>query len=100
MGERSPREITASLHREIAAISPEHAALVAAFEAIPRADPRPVRQPRPHPVYQERRRRMTVYSQARLAGRGPKAAARAAGVGASSASQYEADFLASLGGGW
>jgi len=98
-GVLSPREIVAALHEQIAAISPEHAALVAAYKEIPRPSPRPVRQPRTHPAYQSRYQRMTVYAQLRLAGRTPKAAARAAGVSRSSGGQYEADFLASLGGG-
>ena len=42
---------------------------------------------------------MTVYTQMRLARHSPDAAARMAGVGRSSVSQYEADFLATLGGG-
>lgn len=35
----SPGEIVARLHREIASMSPEHAALVAAFEALPGLPP-------------------------------------------------------------
>lgn len=100
MTEQSPREIVARVHERIAALSPEHASLVAAYEAIPRSAQRPVRRPRPHPAYQSRQRRLTVYSQLRLAGREPRAAARSAGVGPSSSAQYEADFLASLGGAW
>ena len=97
---QSPREIVAALHQQIAGQSPEHAALVAAYEAIPRLGERPVRQARPCPVYGSRRyKRMTVYRQARLAGRGTKAAARLAGISRSSGGQYETDFLASLGGG-
>jgi hypothetical protein len=94
----SPREIVAALHEEMAARSPELAALVAAYEAVPRTAPRPLRQPRPAPVYAARRRRMTVYAQLRIAGAGPKAAARKAGVGRESTANYEADFLGAMGG--
>lgn len=34
----SPRQIVAGLHRQIAGLSPSHAALVEAFEALPRPD--------------------------------------------------------------
>lgn len=37
--EMEPRQIVARLHAEIAAKSPEHAALVAAFEALPGLPP-------------------------------------------------------------
>lgn len=94
----APREIVTAVHEQIARQSPEHAALVAAYEAIPRSNPRPVRQPRSHPAYGPRRQRMTVYTQLRIAGHGPQEAARKAGVGRSSASQYEADLLGTLGG--
>lgn len=92
----APREIVAALHAEIAAKSPRHAALVAAFEAVPRPVPRPPRRPRP-PAH-HRARRLTMYGQLRIAGRSPRAAAEAVFLGPSSASQYEADFLATLGG--
>lgn len=96
MGEKTPRQIVTELHAEIAALSPEHAALVAAYEAIPRPVPRPARQPRR--VAAHRARRLVTYGQWRIAGRSPRVAAEAVFLSPSSASQYEADFLASLAG--
>jgi len=97
--EMTPGEIVAVLHAAIAAQSPEQAALVAAFDQVPRTPPRPVRQPRAHAAYQPRYQRMLVYSKTRLAGQGVKAAAKITGLSYSSAGQYEADFLDALGGG-
>lgn len=94
----TPAQIVAGLHAEIAAMGPGSAALVAAFEALPRrrylmAGPRP--PARPGTV---RWRRLTVYSSLRLGGACSKAAARKAGIGPRSGQQYEADFLAGMGG--
>ena len=99
MSEPSPREVVRRLHREIAATSPEHAALVAAFEALPRRAERPVREPRclakPGSV---RYRRLSIYAAVRIGGGSGKAAARQAGVSQRSGQQYEADFLGVIGG--
>lgn len=95
----SPGEIVARLHREIASMSPEHAALVAAFEQIPRRPARPLREPRrPASCSGPRLKRLTVYSALRLSGASGKAAARKAGVSQRSGQQYEADFLGVMGG--
>ena len=93
-----PRVIVDRLHAEIAAISPEHAALVAAYRALPRPAPRPVRTPRPPAGTKPRARKMLAYSSLRLGGYDTGAAARKAGISRYSAPRYEADFLATLGG--
>lgn len=98
-----PRQIVALLHAEIAALSPEHAALVAAFEALPRKHGYPLRRarpalPGPGSNCQRRVQRLAAYTSLRLSGTGKKAAARRIGVGHGTGRQYEADFLAALGG--
>ena len=98
--ELSPREIVARLHAEIAALSPGHAALVAAFEQRPRKPGYPIRAARRPAGYRSaaRLRRLAVYSSLRLSGSGLKAAARRAGLRPDIGRQYEADMLAALGG--
>ena len=96
-----PREIVARLHAEIAAMSPEHAALVADFDALPTKPGYPLRAAR-RPAggrSRARLRRLTVYTALRLDGHGQKAAARRTGISQSIGRQYEADFLATLAGG-
>ena len=86
-----PEAIVARLHKEIAAKSPEHAALVTEYEALPvRRRPR-YTPPHPRPATRER---MGGYAQLRASGLGKKAAARQARISARTASRYEADFLA------
>lgn len=96
----SPREIVTRLHAEIAAISPDHAALVAEYNRLPRGLPVAcARARRPAGIRSAARlRRLTVYTGERLSGTDMKAAARKAGVARNLARQYEADMLAVLGG--
>jgi hypothetical protein len=96
--EPTPREIVAALHAEIAARSPGHAALVAAFEQIPRKPRTPIRVPRRPAVTSPHRRRMEFYTALRLSGTGKKAAARQAGIVHHTGRRYEADLIAMLGG--
>jgi hypothetical protein len=94
-----PAQIVAALHAEIAAMGPERAALVAAFEAIPRKPGLPVAKPRPAArPGTVRHRRHAVYTSLRLGGTGLKAAARRAGITPRSGQQYEADLIGILGG--
>ena len=95
--EQSPREIVARLHAEIAAQSPEQAALVAEYEALPprRRVPRYAPQgPRPASVavMKARRERMDRYARLRASGLGKKAAARRTGIAVRTACQYERDI--------
>jgi len=95
----TPREIVAALHKQIAAKSPAHAALVAAYEAAPQRPVRPVRQPRrPAAAGSVRYRRLSIYAASRLGGASVKTAARKAGISRESGQQYEADFLGVIGG--
>lgn len=95
----SPAEIVARLHARIARKSPELAALVIAFEALPRPPRRPLLAPRPPAAaWSEREWRMSAYTAARLAGASEKAAATRAGIRWTSTWQYEADMLGVLGG--
>jgi hypothetical protein len=96
---RSPREIVAELHREIAAKSPRHARLVAAFEALPRED---------EPAWDEweeslsareiarekRRARLRQYTDLRVSGMTKASAARELGIAGRTASEYECDMKA------
>jgi hypothetical protein len=95
----APREIVTALHDQMARMSPEFAALVAAFRQIPPPRRTAIRQPRTSRATPDRIRRATVYNALRLSGASMKAAARKAGVGPGAGRQYEADFLATLGGG-
>ena len=98
-GELSPREIVARLHAEIAALSPEHAALVAEYEALP---PRPAKSrgfwvpgepsPASAALMRGRRERAGRYARLVASGLGRKAAARRTGVAARTARQYERDI--------
>lgn len=96
---RSPSEIVADLHAQIAAKSPEHAALVAAFETLPRRPERLFCEPRPlaRPG-SVRYRRLSAYAGHRLSGASEKDAARQACISPDSRPQYEADFLGVIGG--
>jgi hypothetical protein len=91
----SPREIVAGLHAEIAALSPEHAELVAEYQALPRRE-RTRYSPEPRPasiaVREKRRERAGRYVRLRESGLGKKAAARRAGIAVRTASQYELDI--------
>ena len=95
----TPRQVAAWLHAEIAAKSPEHAALVAAFEAIPRQPERSLPSPR-HLARagSPRYRRLSIYAAVRLRGGGEREAAMRAGICRDSRPQYEADFLGVIGG--
>ena len=95
-----PREIVAVLHREIAAQSPERAVLVAEYEALPAKPGYPLRTPRLPSGGRSSARleRLEVYTALRLSGTGQKAAATRAGISHHTGRQYEADFLATLGG--
>jgi hypothetical protein len=97
----APREIVTDLHAEIAAQSPEHAALVAAYEALPARPGYPLRRARRPAggMSAARLRRLEVYTALRLSGTGAKAAATRAGISHHTGRQYEADLIASLGGG-
>ena len=95
----TPAQIVAGLHAEIAAMDPERAALVAAFEAIPRKPGLPVAKPRPAArPGTVRHRRHAVYTSLRLGGTGLKAAARRAGITPRAGQQYEADLIGVMGG--
>lgn len=91
-GELSPREIVAGLHAEIAGKSPEHAALVAAYQDTRAARKIPAGQPQvfPRSPYQPRRLRLAAYTALREAGNTPKAARLALGICPRTAVRYEA----------
>ena len=96
--EPSPQEIVAALHAEIAAQSPEHAALVAEFDALP---PRPARsrgfwvpgEPSPAgaALTRGRRERADRYMRLLDSGLSRHAAARRAGIAVYTAYEYERD---------
>lgn len=98
----APREIVTALHQQIAATSPDLAALVAAYEALPGRPGYPLRRPRPDTGAKSapRMRRLALYTSLRLSGTGPKAAATRAGISHHTGRQYEADLIATLGGAW
>ena len=99
--ELSPREIVTRLHAEIAAQSPEQAALVAEYEALP---PRPLKSrgfwvpgeqdPAGAALMRGRRERMDRYVRWRISGLGKKAAAQRTGIAVRTARQYEQDIRA------
>jgi hypothetical protein len=97
----TPAEIAAVLHEHIARTDPVRAALVAAFGQIPRKPGYPLRRARQPAGGRSaaRLRRLEVYTALRLSGTGKKAAARQAGISHHTGRQYEADLIASLGGG-
>lgn len=89
--EPSPREIVARLHERIAAQSPDHAALVAAYQrtrAAMRVPPGPV-QVFPRSPRRSRLARQEAYAALRGAGTGRKDAAALVGVCRRTADRYE-----------
>ena len=95
-----PREIAAWLHELIAAKSPEHAGLVAAFEDRNAGKVRPGPPQRfPRSPYLPRLERLGRYCVLRGSGTGKKAAATQVGIRPRTADRYETAWLATLGGG-
>lgn len=98
--ELPPREIVRRLHREIAAKSPEHAALVAEYE---RYRSRPVTPGGRDEVNRQRKaeriERMRKYAQLLASGLSRKEAARALGIGERKTYDYDADMHLVTGGG-
>ena len=100
-----PREIAAWLHELIAAQSPEHAALVAAFRlrsdtrVRPAADPPAFPRPPRRGPYAPRLERAALYAALRDAGAGKHVAAAQVPLSPRTADRYEARYLAAQGGG-
>ena len=88
-GELTPAEIVAQLRAEIAAKSPEHARLVARYEAAERAA---AERPRLHIRSAERVARMEEYARLRRSGMSKRDARGKVGVSKSVGHRYEADM--------
>jgi hypothetical protein len=91
---RTPQEITAELHAEIAARSPEHAALVAEFERADALRVRPSggRDAHNARLMAERDERMREYAALRASGLDKMAARRRMDLSDTAGKRYEADM--------
>lgn len=88
----SPEEVLAGLHAEIAAKSPGHARLVARYEEIRAAQPRPAA---PFPAERlARLARLEAYGRHRDAGLDRAEAAARTGISVRTAEKYEAAWRA------
>lgn len=91
-GEPTPRQIVAQLHKQIAAKSPQHARLVAAFHALEREraerEKKAGHRKRPCAASDARRERLEEFAALMESGLPVKAAARQMGVNARTARGY------------
>jgi hypothetical protein len=101
----APREIVTALHDQMAEMSPEFAALVAAYRQTPAArrvppaiDPPAFPRPPRRGSYRPRLVRLSRYSALRDGGASKWAAGRHVDIHPSTASQYEAARRAARGG--
>jgi len=98
---RPPQEIVADLHKRIAAKSPRHAAILAAFERLPREDTPAWDEREEAATSQEiarakRQARLRRYTTLRLSGTSSIAAARELGLKERTAREYEHDMRAAM----